>query len=265
MNIDLSKYNRLFTFGCSFTHYIYPTWADLVAEEMNHAEYYNFGQAGAGNLLISNRIAQANNRFTFAETDLVIIMWTSACREDRYVDESWLTPGNIFMQKHEYGKDFVMKYADPNGYLIRDMGLIELTKGYLANLPCTTLYLAMDELAGENKVDVPDKKTRNIIKKLNDIYKKTLDGVFPSVTGTIGPLQTKTWLNKQNSTYHDGHPSTIDYCDYLLKIGFPIAQATIDYANMTQHKIDQAVYVEELLAMFPEINSRSVAFYSGLF
>lgn len=267
MNLDLTKYKRLFTFGCSFTYYTYPTWADLVAKEMSHAEYYNFGTAGSGNLLISNRVAQANSKFNFTETDLILIMWSSACREDRYIDQTWLTPGNIFMQTHAYDKEFVKKYADPIGYIIRDMGLIELTKGYLNNLPCKTLYFAMDDLIGENKTDIKhDTKTQEFLLKINDIYKTTLDGIFPSVMATIGNnIKCKNWIDNQNKPYVDGHPSTINYRDYLLAIGFPISQNTIEYANDIQRKIDQLVYLDDLLKMFPEINTVSNIFYSGLF
>jgi hypothetical protein len=267
MNLDLTKYKRLFTFGCSFTHYIYPTWADLVAKEMSHAEYYNFGTAGSGNLLISNRIAQANSKFEFTETDLILIMWSSACREDRYVDDVWITPGNVFIQKHAYDKDFVKKYADPVGYIIRDMGLIELTKGYLSKLPCKTLYFAIDDLVGENKTDIKyDRKAQASLSKINDIYKSTLDGIFPSVLETIGnDIKVKHWLDDQNKPYFDSHPSTINYLDYLLRIGFPLSPSTIEYANDTQQRIDQAEYVAEVRDLFPEITSVSNVFYSGLF
>lgn len=267
MNLDLTKYKRLFTFGCSFTHYIYPTWADLVAKEMSHAAYYNFGTAGSGNLLISNRIAQANSKFAFTETDLILIMWTSACREDRYVDDVWITPGNVFIQKHAYDKDFVKKYADPVGYMIRDMALIELTRGYLSNLPCTVLYFAMDELIGENKTDIKyDRTAQASFSKINDIYKSTLDGIFPSVMDTIGNnIKCNHWIDDQNKPYIDCHPSTVNYRDYLLLLGFPLSQSTIEYANEVQRKIDQAEYIEEVRDLFPEINSVSNVFYSGLF
>ena len=48
MHIDFNKYKRVFAFGCSFTNYIYPTWADLIMHEMPSAECYNFGKAGGG-------------------------------------------------------------------------------------------------------------------------------------------------------------------------------------------------------------------------
>jgi len=49
-----NKLNRLFTFGCSHTCYRWPTWANMIGLE--YAEHYNFGQAGADNFSILNKI-----------------------------------------------------------------------------------------------------------------------------------------------------------------------------------------------------------------
>ena len=34
MIFDWTKYKRFFTFGCSFTCYMWPTWADIISKEM---------------------------------------------------------------------------------------------------------------------------------------------------------------------------------------------------------------------------------------
>ena len=52
--IDFSKYKRLFVFGCSFTQYRWPTWADIIAKDNPHLEYFNTANSGAGNLYIFN-------------------------------------------------------------------------------------------------------------------------------------------------------------------------------------------------------------------
>jgi hypothetical protein len=67
MNVDFTKYKRFFAFGCSFTCYIWPTWADVVSKEMPQAKFYNLGKTGAGNLCISSKVAEANNRFKFTD------------------------------------------------------------------------------------------------------------------------------------------------------------------------------------------------------
>jgi hypothetical protein len=265
--IDFKKYNRLFVFGCSFTHYSWPTWADLLAKEMEHAEYHNFGKSGSGNLLISNRVTQANCKFKFCETDLVIVMWSSAFREDRYIDDNWRTAGNIYTQKHAYDKNFVKNYTDPEGFVIRDMSLIELTRGYLNNLPCTAIHTSMTKLTGENEDLMPDRSQEPISfeQKINDIYKTTLDGMLPSVTEIISSTKTWHWKDKDGNTYYESHPTTMDYCNYLQAVGIPLSQSTIDYAIEAMAKLDTVVCVDDLKELFPKITSTNNAFLAGLF
>ena len=41
---------RLFALGCSFTHYCWPMWPELLAQEYD--ETYNLGMPGGGNQII---------------------------------------------------------------------------------------------------------------------------------------------------------------------------------------------------------------------
>lgn len=79
--------NRLFTFGCSFTSYIYPTWADFLGE--NFDEYYNCGIGGASNDNIFGRFIEANTLFNFSENDYVVVMLTSVDRFSFFSDNKW--------------------------------------------------------------------------------------------------------------------------------------------------------------------------------
>ena len=49
------KKNRLFVFGCSFTMYAWPTYADFLGYEFDH--YENWGFPGLGNRAIAERVA----------------------------------------------------------------------------------------------------------------------------------------------------------------------------------------------------------------
>jgi hypothetical protein len=108
--IDFTKYKRFFTFGCSYTSYIWPTWADLISKDMPQAEFYNLGKTGSGNLCISSRVAEANNRFKFTDTDLVMVMFSSYTREDRWVEYEWMTKGNVYVN-NVYTSDWVRKLS----------------------------------------------------------------------------------------------------------------------------------------------------------
>jgi len=123
------KYKRLFTFGCSFANWSYPTWADMLIQEFKSRglEGYNFGCAGAGNLYIFTKLMEANQVFKFNNEDLILISWTSMQREDRYAKGEWHTPGNVYNQS-VYSDEFVKEWADLKFYHLRDSALISAAR-----------------------------------------------------------------------------------------------------------------------------------------
>lgn len=72
---------RLFVFGCSFSQYMWPTWANIVAYDLK-MPLYNFAFAGLGNVGIMQRVMEADFKFSFTPEDKIIIMWTSWSRDD---------------------------------------------------------------------------------------------------------------------------------------------------------------------------------------
>ena len=232
-DINFSKYKRFFTFGCSFTDYRWPTWSNILREEMSNIEYYNFGSGGAGNMLISNRIVESNLRFKFNETDLIIVMWSTFCREDRWItNRRWVNPGNIFTQC-EYDDEFVQKYADPTGYLIRDMALITLANNYLENNIFDSVSLMSVPINFQQ--DSNDSTVKDVIKLYSSIINSMPESLFVLEMNNewgmgheyynieMDPTQTKL--------FKDYHPNPSRYCQYLRKIGFNLSESTINYAE----------------------------------
>jgi hypothetical protein len=119
---------RLFTFGCSFTEYYWPTWADILGREFEY--YENWGRLGAGNQYIFNSLSECHLQHHLTKNDTVIIMWSSPDREDRYINNMWQTPGPLALETF-YDKNFVSKYYDQRGYLIRDLTSINAAKDLL--------------------------------------------------------------------------------------------------------------------------------------
>ena len=118
--------SRLFTFGCSFTNNRWPTWADIVGRGFEY--YKNWGKEGAGNSFIFYSLIECVKREQITSQDTVMIMWTNIGREDRYIRNlGWITPGSIYKQD-TYDKNFVEQFADPTGYLIRDMANVAAAK-----------------------------------------------------------------------------------------------------------------------------------------
>lgn len=218
MQIDYNKYKRAFAFGCSFTNYVYPTWADMIFYQMPGIEGYNFGQAGAGNQFIACKIAEANARFKFTETDFVMVMYTTAFREDRYIEGKWRTYGNIYNQQY-FDKNFVKNYVDTAGCVIRDMAMINLSRSFVESLPCDSLFLRAAPIEFESR-DLMDDQIMNVLSVYEDTYNNfpaTLqESMFPN--GWVATMEK----GSPGNMFLDSHPLPVDYYDYLVKIGIEL-------------------------------------------
>ena len=249
MNIEWSKYKRFFSFGCSFTSYIWPTWADIISKEIPEAEFFNFGKSGAGNLLISSRIAEANNRFKFTDTDLVMVMFTTYCREDRWVDHGehpfsgWVSCGNIY-NNDIYSKEWVKKFADEKGYLIRDAALIDMSTKYLETLPCTSYaMLSVPFAKGSEQSDNGVKVPKDIVGIYSDTFSKFKPSMYEAIL---------TGWQTDYTGFRDGHPSTMKYYDYLTKLGFNLSPSTKEYAENATSILKECKSRNILTVLFPE-------------
>lgn len=124
---------RFFAFGCSFTDYHWPTWPDIIAHKLNRDGYecYNFGMAGSGNNLIAKTIRRADAVHQFTDDDIIMILWSSWNREDRYLGENpyWVLLGNV-LNNDFYGDDFIMKYWSLDNDIITNIDAIRSVQHY---------------------------------------------------------------------------------------------------------------------------------------
>lgn len=255
MLTDYSKYKRVFAFGCSFTNWNYPTWADIVAKSCENAEFYNFGRGGAGNIFISSRITQANIKFNFDENDLILVMFSTPLREDRWIRGSWRPVGNIYNQSF-YDKKFVKDYTDPVGLIIRDLTVTETAISYLNSLPCDTLMLRSVEFGHSEftfKFDDFERYSDRIIQ----IYNSSSISKLPKslLESSLSPLRECVFKMKHGEDYYDSHPWPIDYLNYLQSIGITLTENAIEYAKYANDFVENVVYLEDLYAEFPSISN----------
>lgn len=254
--MDYSKYKRFFAFGCSFTGYKYPTWADIMNKNMD-CEYHNFGQSGGGNMFIAARITEANRRFKFCETDLVSVMWSTFCREDRWVKgRGWVTPGNIYTQsEYDFTNDqYLYKWADPITFLARDLAIIDLTTLYLDNLPCDTIkMLSVPFNHQQDKNYLTDK----ILEPYIDLESKyPVSMIEGQMNGEWG-YSCKYTLEHDGSLYTDYHPGPRDYMEYLQRIGIEMSDEAIVYTDNATNILSNIKTETDLYAAFPKLDPRT--------
>ena len=228
--INFKKYKRFFAFGCSMTRYSWPTWADCIGREI--PIYYNYGKSGGGNVFIASQIAEAKMRYHFNSDDLIIAMWSTITREDRYVNGTWETPGNIYSQNY-YDQEFLKKYVDSRGQLIRDLSAITMIDGMMSNPEIDFYMLSMSPvtvdpspyLLGEQRYD-----------DVLTLFKPTIDKLLPDLlnTGCNGkwnslPIRSVV----PGGQTHDYHPPTKIHFEYINKVfpGTEWQQATIDFVE----------------------------------
>lgn len=236
MNLNFEKYKRVFAFGCSFTSYDYPTWADIVASEMPESEFFNLGKKGGGNLFIASRVAEANARYKFCDTDLIMVMYTTSFREDRHLNGSWQTFGNIYNQQHYPMDSFVIPYCQPTGMLIRDLSIIEMSVGYIKSLPCDNLLLKAGNLFDDHDMTAHKDNESAVV----ELYSSLLNS-FPASMREIefpnGFEVGAVYLSK-GKIFKDIHPLPVRYYNYLIKIGLNLTDLSEKYVKEVMAKFD---------------------------
>jgi hypothetical protein len=171
---------RLFTFGCSFTQYNWPTWADILGCEFDYFE--NWGRRGGGNQYIFNSIIECLVKNKLNKNDTIIVMWTNVTREDRYLKGKWVTPGNIFTQ-NTYDEKFVKSFADIKGYYLRDLASIHAIKKTLEAYNVSYIFTSMVPIANSDQYHLTEEMPQLV--EQFDAYKETLSTIRPSIFESI--------------------------------------------------------------------------------
>lgn len=243
-NLDVSKYKRFFAFGCSFTNYIWPTWADIIGQDIE--VYQNWGLPGAGNHYIFNSIMECDTRHHFNQHDLVIVMWSAIEREDRYSNNKWLTAVSIDDKKELYGNQWVKHYGeDYRGSLVRDMAFVKSSQELLTLRNCDWANFSMysickidekkiikDGYSYEKDLDTFVQRYLKLNRDLCDgkdfsevyaadpdiltLYKDVYSNIKYSVLDVV---RNGYYLIKENKVnFGDGHPTPMEHLAYLNKV-----------------------------------------------
>jgi hypothetical protein len=230
--MNFKNYKRFFAFGCSFTQYHWPTWADIIGQEFS--TYYNYGKCGAGNFFIFQSLTEAIVKHNINKDDLVMVMFSNVTREDRFVKKrGWVTPGNLYFQD-EYDKKFLEKYLCDHGYLMRDLNLITGCKLALDAVGCD--YKLMSMIPFDSKQS--DSKKMSNVDYLLTFYEKVLTTIQPSVFDVVfdgdwntrqpRPAYKVSWSKE---LFVDNHPTPNEHLEYLQKV-FPdivLSDKTLEY------------------------------------
>jgi len=136
---------RLFTFGCSYTQYQFPTWADFLGLEFDH--YENWALAGIGCRAIAERLAECHAKRQLTKEDVVIVQWTTHLRNDFYTPNSidgrtginWKTWGSVFSKRNQklYDKKWFSTFFFEPAYIMHCLNHILMAQLMLEQIGCT--------------------------------------------------------------------------------------------------------------------------------
>lgn len=100
---------NLFTFGCSYTKFRYPTYSDFLSPYFD--DHFNLGTPGSGNRAIFNTVIENIDNIT--EKDFVLIQWSSLLREDRIFENNEWRAGGVITNTPYYNDEWVSRYFNP--------------------------------------------------------------------------------------------------------------------------------------------------------
>lgn len=260
--VDKTKVKRIFVYGCSYTSYQWPTWANMIQKEFPQAEFYNFGRIGSGNQAISCRIAETDARFKFNENDLVMVMWSSYIRNDYwlYHEKSWFGAGNVYGTQF-YDDQYRQIYANSiSGFLIKNFALMRMTQTNLAHLPCQSIIMhSVPNTYYDNVVFQPHEET--MIKEIHNVYQSD----FLNIPKTLLDLDVRIPIthsyeypgmpSDKSNLFHDQHPSPSDYFNYINNNIMTLSPSTEEYAKRSTTELVQLKTFKEIENHFQTNNT----------
>jgi len=249
---------RLFTFGCSFTQYTWPTWADILGEQFKVTE--NWGRSGSGNQYIFLSLIEAISSRKITSDDTVIIMWSTVNRHDWYREHQWHGHGDIDVNSAAYPTDVIENFlSDNKGALMRDLAYITAAKAVLKSANIPHEFLSIAPIINESYIGI---SKGMYVDDIEHVYSNTISLIKPSVLEVIfhgdwfsrpgiAIGKTPPAVIADSSPYHfsekvkqwaysvvskrDPHPTPAEHLEYLEKT-FP----DIEISEYTRDRVSNA-------------------------
>ena len=219
---------RVFAFGCSFTEFGWPTWSDIIGNSFNQHgyDYYNFGNSGSGNYYILSSLFLADKKYKFTDRDIIMVMWTSWNREDRYMMEyhwnpalrgQWTKEGNILSAMYDsrtFTEDFARYWSIEND-IIKNISSIEIANK-LYNINFQSQIPSYESAPSDSRwskdSDLGDRIYREYINldAQTNSWKKTFDKY-----NGLTPDEYRVEDYVKTVAKRDGHPVPAAHMDFV--------------------------------------------------
>jgi hypothetical protein len=227
--------SRFFAYGCSFTKYYYPTWADIIINDVD--EGYNCGKLGSGNQLISQRIHETNAKKKFNSDDTIIIMWSNFFREDEYKDNKWHCHGNVFHSKNTF--------QDLEYYVYRDCATITSTLQALRASGATVVSTSINNPYHDGLL-----MSDLAIKPVLELYQEWVTPETKTMTEQfwypgIETDKTRPQYKKDGVWLIEDHPLPFEHCSFVEDVlQYKVSDKTKALVEESHRKISELEFSE---------------------
>lgn len=215
----LAQRLKLAAIGCSFTNYIWPTYADIL-----HAD--KFGQAGIGNDRIFYILSHLYKTQQLHLYDAIIIQWTSPFRFDYLKKDGWTyNDGNIAQSiENKYIWRKIKEWYNEDFETEKSENYILATKAICDKIGIKQYHMSMTDFV--DHVDLPE---------LSDSFKGRYQ------------IQSAKWSKKP---FKDGHPDIVSHILIAEKVaeylGTSIHPAMIQNCNKFHRLILKGMVFEDI-------------------
>lgn len=233
---------KLITFGCSFTEFSWPTWADWMGTAYPH--YINLGNGGSGNRAIFHTFMRAYNGGYIDKNTDVVIQWTSLLRHDHipFGKNKYLGLGSV-LHSGNYSQEYIDKFFNPIQAISETYNYIKAIRTLLdiRRINYTMFFMLdpwIDDLLGEPWHDGNFNFARPVARKIKNELTNLQDNIGePFIEESLSWYQAEhqkesyyCWKDKVEELKVEGHPGPKTHYNYFIhKISpfFPHIQNTI--------------------------------------
>ena len=227
--------SRLFTFGCSFTQFYWPTWSHIIAHELK-IPHQNWGIAGLGNVGVHARLLECDLRNKFNEDDIILIVWSNWAREDFFdVKKSyrsnckWSASGGT---TDSYDKNFIETYCSLSNDLIKNSNAM-ISANKMFNIKFNGhIVTPIINLHNDKALAFNDRE-----KELALFYEEHIpnDGEFTRAAHTCS-----------YALVNEMHPDIMSHLDYVNeyicpKLNISLSNKTIDFFTKIHHRLSDFI------------------------
>lgn len=185
---------KIFAYGCSFTSYNWPSYADILG--LQH-KVYNRGASGSGNERIFYTFMEDIKASNISKNDLVITQWSGVDRFNYLTSNNqWIGDGMIANNPSIYSK--VKGWYNPEYEHEKSINLILSARAILGNIGCKHIEMSLYPISPVDET----------------FLENDLQGTY---TGSY-MFNEFSWKTFKDAVYIDPHPTVLQHYDIAVRV-----------------------------------------------